>query len=719
MSRKKAVNFYISYVCILDKKFYKLIVYFWSIYCMNIIRKIWLFCLFTAIILFNFAIANDWNLPWVTIISRSEWWADEWIRLLKAKASDSTQTSSNSTQTSSSSKTTINYSKIRNAWMAKNYPNERKYEGSNTMLWNNTLSYPEYFNHHKNKIVIHHTATDYDPNWTKEDVESYLKKIYKYHTIDRKFWDIWYNFLIDQLGNVYEWRAGWEWAVWMHASNNNVSSIWIALFWNFENDVPTEAQLSALVNLTTAIARFYNIDPYGSTHTFEINTAKEPYVTAKVNYNIMWHEDIKATACPGKNLYKFIPKLKDEVAFRLKNWIIGDVSLPESWIDELYKMQSTKAQTNENKSNTVSLNKASANSNIRNTKSNLNFVNSILSLQEVDPDIFVKAAQSVRNRYNWNIAIATTSISKIQKKYTVDDIKWLLNKDISVLLYELTTKYDSFQIKCNWNCIFNIDWMNYGWSWASLTFLSNKIIVNSDRNLFANKVTVKSSISWWTVEISNYTRKSYVWIPWNKFKGELLFEKWIYPLKNWEQKSDFIVVNNLPFSEYMKWIVETNDTETLEKNKVMAMISKNYALFYLNWDNVHPSISKDANYMAIDDPDFFQKYVGAWLEQTLTKRYQALEETNNEIIIYDWYLPILPYFSCSAWFTLSAEEKRWWNDTPYLKSVYDFGGCNDFVWHWVWLAGQWAERLAKKWMNYKDILKYYYNGIEIVDIVKS
>jgi hypothetical protein len=41
----------------------------------------------------------------------------------------------------------------------------------------------------------------------------------------------------------------------------------------------------------------------------------------------------------------------------------------------------------------------------------------------------------------------------------------------------------------------------------------------------------------------------------------------------------------------------------------MALISKNYALFYLNKDNVHPSIVKDAEYSAIDDPDFFQKYV--------------------------------------------------------------------------------------------------------------
>ena len=265
-------------------------------------------------------------------------------------------------------------------------------------------------------------------------------------------------------------------------------------------------------------------------------------------------------------------------------------------------------------------------------------------------------------------------------------------------------------------CIFNIDGINYNRTWANLTFLTDKIQVNSNISLSANKVSVKSSIDNWNVKISNYNRKSYLWIPWNIFKWSLIFEKWTYPLKNGEQKSDLIVINTLPFSEYMKWIVETNDTETLEKNKVMAMISKNYALFYMDKGNIHPNIPQNADYTAIDNPDFFQKYVWAWLEKTLTKRYQALESTKNQIVMYDNYLPILPYFNCSAWFTLSAEEKRWWGDTPYLKPVYDFNACNDFVWHGVGLAWKWAERLAQKWVTYDQILKYYYDGINIVNI---
>ena len=668
---------------------------------MRILNRIWFFSLvFLWIVLWNIWFAADWNLPWVKIISRAGWWADESIRFRSTPRPVNT---SNGEKTEAQIKAE-NISKIRNAWMTKNFPLERKYEWSNAMFWNHYLIYPDYFNHHKNKIIIHHTAVDYGANWTINDVKKELQHIYKYHTINRDFGDIGYNFLIDQMGNIYEWRAGWEWAVWMHASNNNVSSIWIALMWNFQTDTPTIEQMKSLVNLVTAIARYYHIDPLGYTHTFSTNSTKEPYVVAVKNPNIMWHKNVKATACPGSNLYKFLPKIRNEVLRRMKKWIVGDSDLPADFAKELKKSNNSTSTKTNNSSSVASISKVS------------DFPNRLEQLKAKNPQLLQNAAQTARNNYKWGLNKASKKMSKIAKKYTISDVKNLVNKDISVLLYELTTKYDSFEIICDISCIFNIDGVDYDRSGANLTFLSNKIQVNSDRILSASKVSVKSSMNDWIVKISNYSRKSYAGIPWNRFKGSLIFEKWEYPLLNWKNISDFIVINTLPFSEYMKWIVETNDTETLEKNKVMAMIAKNYALFYLNNENNHPSISKNSNYTAIDDPNFFQKYVWAWLENTLTKWYQALESTKNKVVMYNGYLPILPYFNCSAGFTLSAEEKRWWNDTPYLKSIYDFKACDDFAWHGVGLAGQWAERLAKQWMAYDQILKYYYDGIEVKNI---
>jgi hypothetical protein len=43
----------------------------------------------------------------------------------------------------------------------------------------------------------------------------------------------------------------------------------------------------------------------------------------------------------------------------------------------------------------------------------------------------------------------------------------------------------------------------------------------------------------------------------------------------------------------------------------MAILAKSYMAYYLNPANRHPSIPTGETYNAIDDPDYFQKYVGA------------------------------------------------------------------------------------------------------------
>ena len=303
--------------------------------------------------------------------------------------------------------------------MAKNFPLERKYEWSNTMFWNHYLIYPDYYNHHKNKIIIHHTAVDYKPDWTIDDVKKEIQHIYKYHTINRDFGDIGYNFLIDQMWNIYEWRAGWEWAVWMHATSNNVTSIWISLMWNFQYDTPTVEQMKSLVNLVTAIAKYYHIDPQGYSYTFSTNNDEEPYVVAEKNPNIMWHKHVKATSCPGSNLEKFLPKIRDEVLRRMKKGITWNVDLPEDRTKELKKTSSSKVstQTNISKSNSIVV---------------WDFPERLSKLKNDNPQILQNALQATKNNYKWNLTKATKQISKIEKKYTINDVKKLVNQNISV-----------------------------------------------------------------------------------------------------------------------------------------------------------------------------------------------------------------------------------------------------------------------------------------------
>jgi hypothetical protein len=324
-----------------------------------------------------------------------------------------------------------------------------------------------------------------------------------------------------------------------------------------------------------------------------------------------------------------------------------------------------------------------------------------------------------------NISYATNPIQKINWKIDIQKARNYLNQNINVLLYELTQKYDRFEIACNDWCVISYDFnFNWEWSWevirkysdsATVIFWEDLELQIDWETISPNSISIESNNN--IVTVQNYDRKSYAWIPRNTFHGALLFKKDYMKDEKWNQMHKYVVINSLWFDEYMKWIVETNDTESQTKNEVMSLIAKSYALFYMDPVNQHPNIPQNATYNAVDNPNIFQKYVWAWLEDTLKKWYKALDTTKNEIIMFDWYVPILPYFSCSAWFTYSASEKRWWTDTPYLQSKYDIWICDtkDFSWHWVWLCWLWAERRATLfWRSRNDILNYYYPWISII-----
>jgi hypothetical protein len=138
------------------------------------------------------------------------------------------------------------------------------------------------------------------------------------------------------------------------------------------------------------------------------------------------------------------------------------------------------------------------------------------------------------------------------------------------------------------------------------------------------------------VTVSSYARKSYGGTPWNTFRGSLVFKN--NPVKNLASggkiENRFIIINRLLFNDYMKGIGETSDTDNMTKQSLVLMLAKMYALFYLNPANMHPSIPVGASYTAIDNPDMFQKYVGAGWEKTSKTSAQALENIKKNVVLY-------------------------------------------------------------------------------------
>ena len=675
-----------------------------------------LFFLWITLLSFNSKIfAADRNLPWITIISRAERWADESMRLTSYSKWQSVLASRAANQKALDELRATNYSaylkkvaetdkanekkNTANAYLNKNYYTDMYIDWSNTTYNWQSIWWTEYHRNKKTKIIIHHTASDNTTIKTQEDAIAYLQYVYKYHTLTNARWDIWYNFIIDPFGNIYEGRAGWEWTIWAHAKRNNTPSIWIALIWNFEEVQPTQEAVDSLIKLTAALVKKYGINPNSTTNYYK-DSSTNPYIKVNINYTIAGHKDAGTTACPWKYLYNILPYIRTSVN-NIINWKSRENSA-SLWLPSWWNGVTSKTTT------TVTSKKT--------TSQKLTYEYFESQQSKLSPVI-----RQLKNDYisKNNFTSATESQSKIIWKINANQAKVFMKKNIKVLLYELTQDYDEYKISCDWWCIFKFDnntinrnsWEISQWIWGTLALTIN------NNTYTTQKITVSSKNNIITIE--NYARKSYAWIPRNTFHGDLIFQKDYMKDKKWNQSYKNVVINDLPFTEYMKWIAETNDTETQTKNDVMALISKSYALFYMNTSNQHPNIPSQATYTAVDSPDIFQKYVWAWLEKTLKKWYIALSKTENKLIMYNWYIPVLPYFSCSAWFTFSAYERRWRNDTPYLQSRFDLWICSDkkISWHWVWLSWLWAETRAKSFgRSYTDILKYYYPWIEIVNL---
>ena len=95
----------------------------------------------------------------------------------------------------------------------------------------------------------------------------------------------------------------------------------------------------------------------------------------------------------------------------------------------------------------------------------------------------------------------------------------------------------------------------------------------------------------------------------------------------------------------------------------------------------------------------------------------AIAITEDEVVTYEGELVKTPYFNQSDGRTRSAEEVWGWTHTPYLKSVAD-PWCDGRVkrGHGVGLSGLGATSQANEGKTYDQIIKYYYQGVEIKEL---
>jgi hypothetical protein len=164
---------------------------------------------------------------------------------------------------------------------------------------------------------VHHsqTANGYGPG----QVPSILRSIFAYHRYVRDYFDIAYNFAIDDFGRIWEGRAGGvdQAVIGAHAGGYNTESTGVVVLGSFSAAAPPAAALAALERLLAWKLALHGVPALGRT-TVEVNPSDAFYTPfapgAHVSLpRIAGHRDGDQTSCPGDALAARLPRVRPRV----------------------------------------------------------------------------------------------------------------------------------------------------------------------------------------------------------------------------------------------------------------------------------------------------------------------------------------------------------------------------------------------------------------------
>jgi hypothetical protein len=135
-------------------------------------------------------------------------------------------------------------------------------------------------------IVVHHVGIP--------DGDTSAAAIHRAH-LHNGWAGIGYQYVIRKDGTIERGRP--LATVGAHAYGQNYHTVGICVTGNFEKETPTKAQVASLENLLTSLCTIYKIQPGATT--------------------IVGHRDENDTDCPGRNLYKMLPEIRDDVHVKL------------------------------------------------------------------------------------------------------------------------------------------------------------------------------------------------------------------------------------------------------------------------------------------------------------------------------------------------------------------------------------------------------------------
>ncbi|WP_210602382.1 N-acetylmuramoyl-L-alanine amidase [Brevibacterium oceani] len=154
-------------------------------------------------------------------------------------------------------------------------------------------------------VFVHHTAGS--NSYTKSQAPGIIRGYLAYHTKERGWCDLGYNFLVDKYGTIYEGRAdSIDLSVTgAHASGFNSFTIGISVMGTYTSSAPSTAAQNAVKRLIAWKANQYAFNPTGKMTLTSGGGGTSRYPEGKkVSLNVVsGHRDTSYTECPGNAFY--------------------------------------------------------------------------------------------------------------------------------------------------------------------------------------------------------------------------------------------------------------------------------------------------------------------------------------------------------------------------------------------------------------------------------
>lgn len=167
--------------------------------------------------------------------------------------------------------------------------------------------------------IVHHTVTA--NGYSRAQVPAAILAVCRFHRNTNGWDDIGYNFLVDRFGRIWEGRTGGvdEAVVGAHAQGYNSQTTGISNLGTFTELPQSEAAITGMARLIRWKLAAHGVRVNGKTNLTSAGgpSARYPAGTTRSFSRVSGHRDTGVTACPGEQLYRQLPELRQRVGERL------------------------------------------------------------------------------------------------------------------------------------------------------------------------------------------------------------------------------------------------------------------------------------------------------------------------------------------------------------------------------------------------------------------